>query len=296
MNPDQLAAGRALRLHVQPQLRGPAGQGRPHPPRVAAGGRRPPPCAERSPARGTSRAGIRPASSHHRSSRPASPRRPVCRIRPGRAGRHALVDKVSIVSGIAVPFRRNNVDTDQIIPAVFLKRITKTGFDDALFYAWRKDPDFMLNQPEYQNADGAHRRPRLRHRLQPRARRVGAARLRLHARCSARGSATSSAATPASRACSPGRSPKRTPRRCGRSSRRTRASPRRSTLSPRPRPSATLTVPFEIDDYTRWRLLEGLDDIGLTLQSEAADHRFRSPPREHGGPGHNPRNKQRVTE
>lgn len=53
------------------------------------------------------------------------------------------------VTGVAVPLRRSNVDTDQIIPAVYLKRITKTGFDDALFASWRTDPDFVLNQPSY---------------------------------------------------------------------------------------------------------------------------------------------------
>ena len=52
-------------------------------------------------------------------------------------------------TGIGVPLRRSNVDTDQIIPAVFLKRVTKTGFDDALFYAWRREPDFILNREPY---------------------------------------------------------------------------------------------------------------------------------------------------
>ncbi|GAA2183451.1 3-isopropylmalate dehydratase small subunit [Brooklawnia cerclae] len=52
-------------------------------------------------------------------------------------------------TGVAVPLRRSNVDTDQIIPAVYLKRITRTGFEDGLFAAWRKDPDFVLNQPAY---------------------------------------------------------------------------------------------------------------------------------------------------
>ena len=53
-------------------------------------------------------------------------------------------------TGTAVPLRRSNVDTDQIIPAVYLKRITKTGFEDGLFAAWRQDPEFILNKPEYQ--------------------------------------------------------------------------------------------------------------------------------------------------
>ena len=51
--------------------------------------------------------------------------------------------------GTAAPLRRSNVDTDQIIPAVYLKRVTRTGFEDGLFAAWRNDPSFVLNQPEY---------------------------------------------------------------------------------------------------------------------------------------------------
>ncbi|HYJ50391.1 MAG TPA: 3-isopropylmalate dehydratase small subunit, partial [Microbacterium sp.] len=54
------------------------------------------------------------------------------------------MEKFSTHTGIAVPFKRSNVDTDQIIPAVYLKRVTKTGFEDALFAAWRQDPDFVL--------------------------------------------------------------------------------------------------------------------------------------------------------
>lgn len=59
------------------------------------------------------------------------------------------MEKLTTLTGVGVPLRRSNVDTDQIIPAVFLKRVTKTGFDDALFYAWRRDPEFVLNKPEY---------------------------------------------------------------------------------------------------------------------------------------------------
>ena len=59
------------------------------------------------------------------------------------------MEKLTTLTGVAVPLRRSNVDTDQIIPAVFLKRVQKSGFDDALFYAWRRDPEFVLNQPEY---------------------------------------------------------------------------------------------------------------------------------------------------
>src|SRR5512142_3164379 len=55
-------------------------------------------------------------------------------------------------TGIGVPLRRSNVDTDQIIPAVYLKRVTRTGFEDGLFAAWRKDPTFVANQPQYDGA------------------------------------------------------------------------------------------------------------------------------------------------
>jgi 3-isopropylmalate/(R)-2-methylmalate dehydratase small subunit len=52
-------------------------------------------------------------------------------------------------SGVGVPLRHTNVDTDTIIPAVYLKRVTRTGFEDGLFAAWRNDPDFVLNHPSY---------------------------------------------------------------------------------------------------------------------------------------------------
>ena len=61
------------------------------------------------------------------------------------------MEKISTITGVAVPLRRSNVDTDQIIPAVYLKRVTKTGYDDGLFSAWRQDPEFVLNQAAYAN-------------------------------------------------------------------------------------------------------------------------------------------------
>jgi 3-isopropylmalate/(R)-2-methylmalate dehydratase small subunit len=62
------------------------------------------------------------------------------------------VEPISRVTGTAVPLKRSNVDTDQIIPAQFLKRVTKTGFEDALFFQWRQDPAFFINQPVYEGA------------------------------------------------------------------------------------------------------------------------------------------------
>ena len=62
------------------------------------------------------------------------------------------MDKFSTHTGVAMPLRRSNVDTDQIIPAVYLKRVTRSGFEDGLFAAWRNDPSFVLNRPEYAEA------------------------------------------------------------------------------------------------------------------------------------------------
>ena len=62
------------------------------------------------------------------------------------------MDKFITHTGSAVPLRRSNVDTDQIIPAVYLKRVTRSGFEDGLFAAWRNDPEFVLNQPAYKTA------------------------------------------------------------------------------------------------------------------------------------------------
>ena len=61
------------------------------------------------------------------------------------------MEKFLSFKGVGVPLRRTNVDTDQIIPAEFLKRVTKTGFEDALFQRWRQEPDFILNRDPYRN-------------------------------------------------------------------------------------------------------------------------------------------------
>ena len=68
-------------------------------------------------------------------------------------------------TGIGVPLRRSNVDTDQIIPAVYLKRVTRTGFEDGLFAAWRNDPSFVLNLAPVRQGVGVGRRTRFRHRF-----------------------------------------------------------------------------------------------------------------------------------
>ena len=172
-------------------------------------------------------------------------------------------------TGVGVPLRRSNVDTDQIIPAVYLKRVTRTGFEDGLFAAWRNDPDFVLNNPTYAGGLGARRRSRLRHRLVARARRVGAAELRLQGRH------LLALRRHLPRQLRQGRAARGAGRREGRPA--AVGLPRATTRA------ATVTVDlesrtvragegpdaiedsFDIDDYTRWRLLEGLDDIGITL-------------------------------
>ena len=185
------------------------------------------------------------------------------------------MDKVSIVSGIAVPFRRNNVDTDQIIPAEFLKRISKTGFDDALFFAWRKDPEFILNKPAYQNPTvliaGAD---------------FGTGSSREHAVWALRDFGFRAVLSPRFGDIFRGNSGKQgllagqiTPEDTETLWALIEANPGITAsvdLVARTVTVGEVSVPFQIDDYTRWRLLEGLDDIGLTLKSETEITSFES--------------------
>src|SRR6185312_9944734 len=126
--PRPAPAGGALGVHEQPQLPGPPGQGGPHPPGLAGRGRR------------------------DRADRPSDrPRRPV--RRPCDRWSLTAMDAFTTHTGTAAPLRRSNVDTDQIIPAEYLKRITRTGFEDGLFSAWRtNEPEFVLNLPQYADA------------------------------------------------------------------------------------------------------------------------------------------------
>src|SRR6185437_5199654 len=119
--PGSAGAGRTERVHLQPQLRGTPGQGWPHAPGVATRRRR-----------------------HLRHRPPGQPSRPV---------EEPIMDKFTVHTGTAVPLRRSNVDTDQIIPAVYLKRVTRSGFEDGLFRSWRDaDPGFVLNDDRYSGA------------------------------------------------------------------------------------------------------------------------------------------------
>lgn len=178
------------------------------------------------------------------------------------------MDKVSVVTGVAVPLKRANVDTDQIIPAVFLKRVTKTGFDDALFAAWRQDPEFVLNDPAFRSGRVLIAGPDF-----------GTGSSREHAVWALRDYGFHAVLSPRFGDIFRGNSGKQGLLAGEISERDLEAM--WAVIDAQPGIEASvdlvartatvgdLTVPFEIDDYTRWRLLEGLDDIGLTLRNEA---------------------------
>jgi len=176
------------------------------------------------------------------------------------------MEKFVTHTGTALPLRRSNVDTDQIIPAVYLKRVTKSGFEDGLFAAWRNDPEFVLNKPEFAGATvlvagvdfgtGSSREhavwalqnfgfkvvlsSRFADIFRGNSQKAGLLTVVLpqeaiEAIWSAIAAAPATAITVDLEA---------------------------KTVS-----YGEVVLPFTIDDYTRWRLMEGLDDIGLTLKN-----------------------------
>jgi 3-isopropylmalate/(R)-2-methylmalate dehydratase small subunit len=185
------------------------------------------------------------------------------------------MEKITTITGVAVPLKRSNVDTDQIIPAVFLKRVTKTGFDDALFHAWRQDPDFVLNKPEFQNP-----------RVLIAGSDFGTGSSREHAVWALRDYCFAAVLSPRFGDIFRGNSGKQGLL----AAQITEEDAQRfwAIIDEQPGIEATvdlqaktatlgdLTVPFQIDDYTRWRLLEGLDDIALTLRDEAQITEFEN--------------------
>ena len=185
------------------------------------------------------------------------------------------MEKFDVYSGIAVPLRRSNVDTDQIIPAVYLKRITKTGFDDALFASWRNDPDFVLNQPAFQGAQVLIAGPDF-----------GTGSSREHAVWALRDYGFKAVFSSKFADIFRGNSGKQGLIAGVITDADTEALWK--AIEANPGVSATvdlvakkvslgdLHIDFEIDEYTRWRLLEGLDDIGLTLRNEQAITDFES--------------------
>jgi 3-isopropylmalate/(R)-2-methylmalate dehydratase small subunit len=172
------------------------------------------------------------------------------------------------VEGVGVPIKRSNIDTDQIIPAVFLKRVTKTGFEDALFYGWRQDPEFILNTPPYDKGRVLVAGPDF-----------GTGSSREHAVWALRDFGFQAVISSRFGDIFRGNSGKQgllaaqvSEDDVERIWALLEATPGLEVavdLVARNVRVADLTAPFEIDDYTRWRLLEGLDDIGLTLRDEA---------------------------
>ena len=175
------------------------------------------------------------------------------------------MDKFIRHTGTAVPLRRSNVDTDQIIPAVYLKRVTRTGFEDGLFAAWRNDPEFILNRPERAGASVLVAGPDF-----------GTGSSREHAVWALQNYGFRAVISSRFADIFRGNSlkgglltvvlPQETVERIWELTEADPAIPVTVDLEAREVRAGELTAPFEIDDYTRWRLMEGLDDIGLTLR------------------------------
>jgi 3-isopropylmalate/(R)-2-methylmalate dehydratase small subunit len=182
------------------------------------------------------------------------------------------MEKFTTHTGVGVPLRRSNVDTDQIIPAVYLKRVTRTGFEDGLFAAWRNDPSFVLNDEAYAGGSVLVAGPDF-----------GTGSSREHAVWALQNYGFKVVLSPRFADIFRGNSGK--------------AGLLAAQVDEKvvqrlwdlleDEPGTTITVDlesrtvragageravedsFDIDDYTRWRLLEGLDDIGITLGHDA---------------------------
>jgi 3-isopropylmalate/(R)-2-methylmalate dehydratase small subunit len=170
-------------------------------------------------------------------------------------------------TGTALPLRRSNVDTDQIIPAVYLKRVTRTGFEDGLFAAWRKDPDFVTNRAEHAGASvlvagpdfgtGSSREHAVWALMDYGFRVVISSRFADIFRGNS-GKAGLLAAQVG----------QDTVEQLWKLIEEDPTTQVVVDLEGRSIQAGPLTAPFDIDDYTRYRLLNGLDDIGITLGSE----------------------------
>ena len=190
------------------------------------------------------------------------------------------MDAFTTHTGIGVPLRRSNVDTDQIIPAVYLKRVARTGFDDGLFAAWRQDPSFVLNTEPFSRGSvlvagpdfgtGSSREHAVWALQDFGFRAVLSSRFGdiFRGNSAKAGLLTAQVAQPDVELLwkllenHPG-------------------TELTVDLRERTVQAADLTVAFDVDDYARWRLLEGLDDIGLTLRHVDAVTAFEAarPPR-----------------
>ncbi len=177
------------------------------------------------------------------------------------------MDAFTTHTGTAAPLRRSNVDTDQIIPAEFLKRITRHGFEDALFQAWRQDPDFVLNRPEYAGVSILVAGPDF-----------GTGSSREHAVWALQDYGFHVVLSSRFADIFRGNSGK-----AGLLTALVDQSvidqlwemieadpslPMTVDLDAQTVTAGDLTASFEVDPYVRWRLMEGLDDVGITLQNQ----------------------------
>ena len=177
------------------------------------------------------------------------------------------MEPIAVVEGTALPIDRSDVDTDQIIPAEYLKRIERTGFGPFLFAEWRKDPDFVINDRRYAGASimlaGAN---------------FGCGSSREHAPWAIEDAGFKAVIAPSfadifrNNCTKIGLLPVELPAESVRALMdAVLDDPATSVvvdLDARTVSAPGLDEVFEIDDFTRWRLLEGLDDVGLTLRNE----------------------------
>jgi len=185
------------------------------------------------------------------------------------------MDKFTSHTGVGVPLKRSNVDTDQIIPAVYLKRVTRSGFEDGLFSAWRNDPEFILNQDVYKNGTVLVAGPDF-----------GTGSSREHAVWALQNYGFKVVLSARFADIFRGNSGK-----AGLLAAQVEeavieqiwayleANPGAEVsvdLETRTVKAGDIEAPFQIDDYTRWRLLEGHDDISLTLRNEGDIAAFES--------------------
>jgi 3-isopropylmalate/(R)-2-methylmalate dehydratase small subunit len=181
------------------------------------------------------------------------------------------MDKFVSHTGTGVPLRRSNVDTDQIIPAVYLKRVTRSGFEDGLFAAWRSDPEFVLNQEQYKSGTVLVAGPEF-----------GTGSSREHAVWALQNYGFKVVISSRFADIFRGNSlkgglltvilPQAAVEAIWLAIEADPSTEIKVDLDSRTVSYKGVSVAFELDDYTRWRLMEGLDDIGLTLkQTDSID-------------------------
>ncbi|MDF0586126.1 3-isopropylmalate dehydratase small subunit [Tsukamurella sp. 8F] len=179
------------------------------------------------------------------------------------------MEAIKTFTGIGVPLRRTNVDTDQIIPAVYLKRVTKSGYEDGLFAGWRSDPSFILNTRPYDRGSvlvagpdfgtGSSREHAVWALMDYGFRVVISSRFADIFRGNTAKAGLVAALVDQQDVELLWKALENEP-----------GLEVTVSLGDKTVTAGDLVVPFQIDDYTRWRLMEGLDDIGLTLQQAQA--------------------------